>query len=63
MSRGIDQVEDIVATVPAVIIQSHSLGLDRNATFSLQIHLVEVLVSFLTIGQRTGRFEETVCQS
>ena len=45
-----------------MISQAHRLGLDRDAAFALQVHLVEELVGLFAIGQGTGHFQQAVGQ-
>ena len=62
MSRGVDEVEDIIVAILAVIMQPHGLGLDRDTALAFQVHLVKVLVGFLAVGKRSGRLEQAVRQ-
>ena len=62
MSRCVDQVKYIFFSVFRLIYNTHGLRLDRNATLSLQIHVIQNLRLHLTACQKTGLLNDTVCQ-
>ena len=43
MSRGIDQVEDILLPVARLVYDTDCLGFDRDTTLPLQFHIVKNL--------------------
>ncbi len=63
MSWRIDQVEDILLSVPGRIDQTHGLGFDRDPSLPLQVHVVEDLVLHFTAGQEACLLDHPVCQS
>ena len=52
--------QDVVLSVRGPIVQAHGVGLDGNAPFALQIHVVQHPVSargrHLAVGERPGEF-------
>jgi len=45
-----------------LVIHLYGVALDGDATFSLQVHAVEHLLVKLTVGKRTGVFQQAVGQ-
>ena len=60
MAGGVDQVEDVLLTVVALVVKSDGLGLDGDAPLPLQIHGVEKLLTHLSLADGAGALEETV---
>jgi hypothetical protein len=60
MAGGVDQVQDVVAPVMRLVVQSHGLGLDGDAAFALDIHAVEHLRLHLARGQPAGGLDQPV---
>jgi hypothetical protein len=59
---GVDQVEDVLAAVGGDIAQPDRLGLDRDASLALQVHLVEVLGAHVALTHGMGEIEQSVGQ-
>ena len=62
VAGGVDEIELVATTVAAGVVQGHALGLDRDATFALDIHRIEYLLCHFPIGQATADLDETVGQ-
>ena len=62
MSGRIDEVQLITTTVLAVVIQGHTLGLDGDATFALDIEGIKHLLVHLTLFQSTTGLDEAVSE-
>ena len=60
MAGGIDQIENIFFPVLCVIDDPHRLGLDRDSSLPLNIHVIENLGKHLTACQKTGFFDNPV---
>ena len=63
MAGGIDEVEYIILSVTGGIDQSDGMGLDGDASFPLQIHVVQELVLHLPQGYGFGLLQNAVRQS
>lgn len=61
MARRVNQVE---GEFPAAFFVLHldGVGLDRNALFTLQVHIIEHLRLHLAVGEGTGELQKTVGQ-
>ena len=62
MPRSVDQIQHISFTILCNIVQANRLGLDRDAAFTFQLHLVEQLVFHLAGGNRTGNLDQAISQ-
>ena len=62
MSRCVDEVENIFLSILCPIHGTHSLCLDGDAPFSLQVHVVQHLCLHLSAGEQTGLLDDAVCQ-
>ena len=62
MSWCIDQIENIFLSIFRLVDRPHSLCLDRNPTLPFQLHVVQNLGLHLTAGQKSGHFNNPVCQ-
>ncbi|CDC62825.1 putative uncharacterized protein [Clostridium sp. CAG:448] len=62
MSGRINQIEDILLPVRCGIIQLYGTRLDRDASLSLQIHIVQKLFLHLPLGHRLGCLHDPVRQ-
>ena len=60
MSRRIDQVKDVRLTVLGDEIHPRRLRLDRNPALPLEIHVVEKLILFLSLGHGVRHVEESI---
>ena len=62
VSGRVDQVEDIGLPVLGRIVQTHGLGLDRDAALTLKLHIVEHLLFHLALGQSAGHLDQAIGQ-
>ena len=62
MSRGVDQVKNILFSIFRVVDGADRLRLDGNAALPLQIHIIQYLGLHLTAGQKTGHLNDAVGQ-
>ena len=62
MAGGIDEVEYIILSVTGGIDQSDGMGLDGDASFPLQIHVVQELVLHLPQRHGLGLLQNAVRQ-
>ena len=60
MTRSVDQVKRVGDAVLTFVIKADGMGLNSDASFSLQIHIVENLILHLTLGKRTSKFQQTI---
>ena len=49
MSRRIHQIKNVILTVTGPIVEAYRLSFDGDATFALDIHIVEHLFFHLTL--------------
>jgi hypothetical protein len=59
--RRIDEVQHELFTV-MLVEHRHRAGLDRDAAFALQIHVIEHLVLELALGDGAGAHQQPVGQ-
>ena len=62
MSRGVDQVENIVLTVLSLVLQACSLELDRDSALTLDIHVIEILLLHVAGLDQSRLFYQAVSQ-
>ncbi len=62
MPRGVDEVQDVLLTRLARVVQADRMRLDRDAALPLEIHRVEDLRLHLAWLQGAGQLEETIGQ-
>ena len=62
MSRGVDEVENIVLPVLGGVHQGDGVGLDGDAPLPLQVHVVQQLVFHLPQGDGLGQLQDPVGQ-
>ncbi len=60
MSRSVDEVQNIGLAVFGFVVEPDTLGFDRNPSFALDIHVVEVLGFHLARGHGSGLFEQPI---
>ena len=58
---GVDHVQDVFLPVP-LINHADGVGLDGNAAFPFQVHVVQQLVRHLVLGNGLGQFDKAVGQ-
>ena len=62
MTGRINQVEDVLLAILRLVYCSDSLSLDRYASLTLKIHVVEHLILHLALCKETGHLDDTICQ-
>ncbi len=62
VSRGIDQVEDVVVSIVGAVGQRDRLAFDRNAAFALDIEVIEYLFAKVSFGDEVCADDEPVGQ-
>ena len=62
MPRCIDEIQLILLPIRRTEIERHTLGLDRNAPFPLEVHRVQNLLGHLPRLQATTELDKTVSQ-
>ena len=62
MAWCVDQVEDILFSVLCCINGPDGLGLDRDASFPFQLHIVKNLCLHFPAGQQSCFLYNSVCQ-
>ena len=60
VSRGVDEVEDILLTVRRGEVHRHRVALDRDALLALEVHRVEELLLHLALLDRLRVLEQAV---
>ncbi len=62
VSRGIDEVQLVGFTVPGLVVERDTLGLDGNPALPLQVHGVEDLFGHFTVAQAAADLDKTIRQ-
>ncbi len=62
MSRGVDEIEDILLSVLRLVDDPRGLGLDRDAPLPLDIHIVQHLRLHFPLRQGAGQLNDPVRQ-
>ena len=63
MPGRIDKVELVLLAVFGLIVECHTLGLDRDASLTLNIHGIKHLSRHFALCQASTLLNESVCQS
>ena len=63
VTRGVDQIHLIGLAILCLIVHSNGTSFDRNTALLLQFHVVQHLGMQLSLRDRFGQFQQTVCQS
>ena len=62
MTRSINQIECIFFPVFCLVDNPDGLGLDGYASFPFKLHIVQNLILHLTLGEKSGLLNDSVCQ-
>jgi hypothetical protein len=62
MTRGVNQIENIVDAGVRAVVKPYGLSLDGNAPLTFQIHFVKELVLLVPVGNRSGILKKAVSQ-
>ena len=60
MSRGIDQVKNILISVLGFVYNTNRLGFDGDPSFSLKIHVIQNLGLHFPFGKKSRHLDDTV---
>ena len=60
MSRGIDQMKNIILTVLCMVLQLHDIQFDRDPSFPFQIKRIQDLILHLSFGHGLRQFQDPV---
>ena len=63
VARGVDEVQGIGLPVGGLVVQPHRPGLDGDAPFPLQVHVVQQLGLHLPLGDGVAQLNEAVGES
>src|SRR5690606_22081965 len=63
VTRGVDEVQLVGFAVTRLVVEGNAVGLDGDATLTLQIHRVQYLGCHLPFAQAAADLNETVGQS
>ena len=62
MTRGVDEIEDVLLAVSGGVVEANRVRLDGDAALAFEVHRIEDLRFHLTGLERTGDFEEAIGQ-
>ena len=60
MSRGIDQVKNILISVLGFVYNTNRLGFDGDSSFSLKVHVIQNLGLHFPLGKKSRHLDDTV---
>ena len=60
MPRGVNEVHGIRSTILGFVLNGHRMGLDRDPPLPLQVHIIQHLVTELTLINGLGQFKHAV---
>ena len=60
MSGSVDQIQHVILSIASFVVEPDSVGLDRDASLALEIHVVEHLIFHLPLRQGSGQLEQAV---
>ena len=62
MAWSVDQVEGVGLTISGGVIHTRRLKLDRDASLTLQVHIVQELLLHVPVGHRASVLQQTIGQ-
>ena len=62
MAGGVDKVELVALAIARLVHQGHGLGLDGNASLTLNIHGIKHLLGHLALAEATTELDKAVCE-
>ena len=62
MTGRVDEVEDVFLPVGGDVVHPRGLGLDRDPSFTLEVHVVEVLRLLVALRDHLRLVEQTIGQ-
>ena len=60
MSRGVHEIEGVFLPILGPILHRNRMGLDRDATLTLQIHGIKHLLLLIPVGNGVGHLQQPV---
>ena len=60
MAGRVDEIEDVVVAVAAVVVETNGLCLDRDAALFLEVHRIQDLGGHFAFRERACQFEQAV---
>ncbi len=63
VSGRVDQIKGVNLAVFGFVIEAHGLSLDRNATFFLDIHVIEILILHFPLGNGARTLDQSIGES
>ncbi len=61
MAGRIDEIQHVRLAIVRFVVHRHRMGLNRNAAFAFQVHIIQHLRLF-HFGQRAGLFKNSIGQ-
>ena len=62
VARRINKIQLVGFAITGLVVQGHTLGLDGNASFPLQLHGIQHLRLQLTVTKAAANLDKAVCQ-
>ena len=62
MAGRINQIQNVRLPVLCLVIESHGVRFDRDATLALEVHIIEHLRFHIASGYSAGQFEQAIGQ-
>src|SRR5690606_22518411 len=62
VAGGVHQVEHVALPVLRLVFEAHGLGLDGDAPFPLDVHVVEHLLDHLAVGKAATALNQPIGQ-
>ena len=62
MAWRINQIQSVLLAVNSFVTETDSLGLNRDATLTLNVHIIKQLLLCLTVCNRMCRLHQAVCK-
>ena len=60
MSGRIDEIQSVDFTIVSLVVQTDSLCLNSDTTFTFQVHTIQHLLTYLITPYSTGQFDQAV---
>jgi len=63
MAGRVDEIQYVLQAILRFVVQPNCMRLDSNASFALEVHVVENLRLHVAASDRAGQLQQTICQS
>ena len=60
MARRVDEIENVLLAVSGLVIEADSVGLDRDAAFAFEIHVIKQLFFHIALGDGPSELQNAV---